>query len=345
MTLQPPVYVNGKTGRSLILVGESLANLRQHTAGRTTVIITDKEVMRHWGHLLESMDTIVIGCGEQFKTLPTVEFIYDELIRRQADRSAFLVGVGGGIVCDITGFAASTYMRGIGFGLVPTSLLAQVDASVGGKTGVNHKGFKNMIGVFNQPEFVICDLEVLSSLPKDQIASGMAEIVKHATICDADMFAFLEANHQAAQSLDPDVLSRLIHRSVVIKAGVVNQDEKEAGPRRILNFGHTFGHAIEKCTGMYHGQAVSIGMVLAARLSQQLAGLDPSATGRLEDLLEYLSLPTRLPVPGEKIASAIFMDKKRKLDKIFFVLLQDIGKAGIHQIDINKLSIWLTQLS
>ncbi len=343
MTLHPPVYVDGKTGRSLILVGEPLANLRRHTAGRRTIVVTDQNVKRHWKHLLDGLDTIVIGCGEKYKNLVTVEFIYDQLINRQVDRSALLVGVGGGIVCDITGFAASTYMRGISFGLVPTSLLAQVDASVGGKTGVNHRGFKNMIGVFSQPEFVICDLELLSTLPAEEITCGLAEIVKHATVCDQKLFAFMEENMDAVIGRDPEVLARLVHRSVTIKAGIVNRDEKESGLRRLLNFGHTFGHALEKTTGISHGRAVSIGMVLAARLSQELSGLPAEATARLENLLHGLGLSTRLPVPGSKIAQAMVLDKKRKQNAIFFVLLRAIGQGYIHQIGLKSLQQWLAR--
>ncbi len=342
MVAHPPVYVEGKTGRSLILVGEPLANLERHIAGRRTVAVTDQNVKKHWQHLLAGMDTIVIGCGEKYKNLVTVEFIYDQLINRQVDRSTLLVGIGGGITCDITGFVASTYMRGISFGLVPTSLLAQVDASVGGKTGVNHRGFKNMIGAFNQPEFVLCDPELLTTLPEEEITCGLAEIVKHAAIGDPELFAFLEEKVAAIKSRDLDILARLVHRSVTIKAKIVNQDERESGPRRILNFGHTFGHALEKATGIAHGRAVSIGMVLAARLSQELVGLPASESDRLERLLHDLRLSTRLPVPGAKIARAMAMDKKRQQDTIFFVLLRAIGRGQIRQVSLATLQKWLS---
>ncbi len=341
MAPHPPVYVEGKTGRSLILVGEPLSELERHSAGRRTVVVTDQNVKRHWKHLLADLDTIVIGCGEKYKNLVTVEYIYDQLINRQIDRSALLVGIGGGIVCDITGFAASTYMRGISFGLVPTSLLAQVDASVGGKTGVNHRGFKNMIGVFNQPEFVLCDLALLSTLPDEEITCGLAEIVKHAAICDHRLFALLEEKSGAIKARDLDILSDLVHRSVTIKARIVNRDEKESGLRRMLNFGHTFGHALERATGISHGRAVSIGMVLAARLSQELIGLPAEATARLESLLHGLELSTRLPVPGSQIAKSLALDKKRQQDDILFVLLRAIGQSQIQQISLATLQKWV----
>ncbi len=185
----------------------------------------------------------------------------------EIDRTAFIVGIGGGIVCDITGFVASTYLRGVRFGFAATTLLAQVDASAGGKNGVNFSGYKNMVGMFNQPEFVICDPEVLQTLSERDRGCGLAEIVKHAAIADDGLFCYLEENVGEVLALSPPTVRRMVYDSVVIKSEIVNRDEKETGERRKLNFGHTFGHAVEKITGAPHGEAVSIGMMVAARLS------------------------------------------------------------------------------
>jgi 3-dehydroquinate synthase len=228
-------------------------------------------------------------------------------------------------------------MRGVHFGFVATTLLAQVDASVGGKNGVNFSGYKNMVGVFNQPEFVICDLDLLKTLPKREVLCGMAEIVKHGAIADADLFAFLEENAQGALELDPVVVERLVYDSVVIKSAVVSRDEKEAGERRKLNFGHTFGHAIEKTSGVPHGEAVSAGMAAAARLSAQKGLLAHAEADRLIALLDRLGLPTRIPAKPESVLDALRKDKKRKGAGIHFVLLADIGRAVIEEIPLAEL--------
>jgi 3-dehydroquinate synthase len=255
------IVVDGNTGRSRIMVGERLDNVSAYLPGGHTIVITDENVGRLYQNRFPAADTITIGCGEKHKTLDTLAFIYDRLIALEADRASFIVGIGGGIVGDICGFAASTYMRGLRFGFVPTTLLAQVDATVGGKNGINFKGFKNMVGVFQQPEFVIVDTGLLKTLPPEEIASGLAEIAKHACIADPAYFDTIERGCDAIDAMDQAVLLDLVHQSVVIKARVVNRDEREAGERRKLNFGHTLGHAIEKTLGISHGAAVSVGMV------------------------------------------------------------------------------------
>ena len=214
--------IQGSRGRSDIHVGESLDRLKHYIpAGRRTIIITDTVVRDLYGERFPNADVISIGVGEKIKTLATLEHIFQRLIEMETDRSVFIVGIGGGIVCDIAGFAASVFLRGVEFGYVSTTLLAQVDASVGGKTGVNFGGYKNMLGVFNQPRFVICDTALLETLPTVEIACGFAEIVKHAIIADADMFRFLEQNSQKALALEKPVVQRLVYDSVDIKAGVV----------------------------------------------------------------------------------------------------------------------------
>jgi 3-dehydroquinate synthase len=259
------------------------------------------------------------------------------LIELETDRSAFILAVGGGIVCDVAGFVASTYMRGTPFGFVSTTLLSQVDASVGGKNGVNFGGFKNMVGVFNQPEFVICDLAMLKTLPVREVLCGYAEIIKHGAIADARMLDFLETHRDAALDLDQAIVAFLVYRSVEIKAGVVTRDERERGERRKLNFGHTFGHAIEKLTGIPHGEAVGIGMVLAAKISVQKGHLQPRDAARLERIIASYGLPVQPPVEAQVMLKAVRKDKKRRGARIHFVFLDELGHARVEEISFAEL--------
>ncbi len=335
------IVVEGQTGRSQIMVGETLANLSNHLPPGRTIIITDEHIGRLYQDQFPACDIITIGRGEGAKTLSTIEDIFSQLIALEADRTTFIVGIGGGIVGDIAGFAASTYMRGLGFGFVASSLLAQVDATVGGKNGVNFKGFKNMVGVFNQPQFVIADIDMLTTLPPKEVACGLAEIVKHACIVDSDYFDYIESHCDAIGRLDPDVLRKLVYDSVVIKADVVNQDEREAGVRRKLNFGHTIGHAIEKTLGISHGEAVSAGMVLAADLSREKGLLTGEEVNRIVSLLDRLNLPTRIDFDRTAVIEALGKDKKRESGHIKFVLLDGIGKSAIEDITLNALGQWI----
>jgi 3-dehydroquinate synthase len=335
------IIVEGRTGRSRIMIGESFANLAKHLPTKRTIAITDENVARLYGDQFPPCDVITIGLGEKNKTLATIEDIFSRFIELEADRTAFVVGIGGGIVGDITGFAASTYMRGLEFGFVASSLLAQVDATVGGKNGVNFKGYKNMVGVFNQPRFVIADIGLLKTLPEKEIACGLAEIVKHACIKDADYFQYIEDHCEAIGRLDPQVMHKLVYDSVVIKSNVVNQDEREAGERRQLNFGHTIGHALEKTLGISHGTAVSVGMVMAAGLSQQKGLLSDRAVQRIKNLLSRLNLPTRIDFDPRAVFEALGKDKKREGGSIKFVLLESIGQATVRDISIEELGRWL----
>lgn len=329
--------IEGALGTSSLWVGERLENLPKYTKGRQTIIITDTQVADLYGHLMESFPVITIGMGEKIKTLATLESICSQLVELEADRSTLIVGVGGGIVCDITGFAASTFMRGVSFGFVSSTLLAQVDASVGGKNGVNFGGYKNMVGTFNQPEFVICDMNMLKTLPKEELLCGMAEIVKHAAIADEQMFSFLEEEGSQALELDLKVIERLVFDSVKIKATVVNRDEKEKGERRLLNFGHTLGHALEKITGIPHGQAVSIGMRAAAQISVRKGMLAEASAHRLEDLLVKLDLPITPGGQRRDILAAMRKDKKREGAEIFFILLESLGRAVVAPLTMEEL--------
>ena len=331
------IEIHGKTGHSKIYVGERLNSLDAYLPEAKVVIITDENVASYYQQDFPKTPVIKIKTGEKIKTLETAAKIYQQLIELEADRSVFLLGIGGGIVCDITGFVASTYLRGVRFGYVPTTLLAQVDASVGGKTGVNFMGYKNMVGVFNQPAFVICDPIVLQTLPEKELVSGFAEIVKHAAIADAEYFEFLENNFNKALSFDSDVLEKVIYDSVAIKADIVNRDETEKGERRKLNFGHTFGHAVEKTTGLPHGKAVSIGMMVAAALSASKQMLTETDVDRIRSLLSRFNLPIKADIDIERIIDAMVRDKKREGDGIHFVLLSKIGEAVVEKITIVDL--------
>lgn len=336
-----PIVIKGQSGRSRIMIGECLDRLAVYLPkNNRTILITDDIVGRLYGDRFPACDVITIGCGEHNKTLQTLAAVYDRLIRLEADRSTFIVGIGGGIVGDVTGFAASTYMRGVRFGFVPTTLLAQVDATVGGKNGVNFKGFKNMIGVFSQPEFVIADPSVLATLPAEHIAGGLAEIVKHGCIADRDYFDAVERSCAGIATLDLPIMTRLVHRSVQIKAGVVNQDEKERGERRKLNFGHTLGHAIEKHLGISHGHAVSAGMVLAAEFSCAKGLLAQSEVERLRQLLIRLKLPVQIEMDKQAVFDNLKKDKKREAAHIHFVFLKSLGQAVVLPVAIEELERW-----
>ena len=331
--------ITGQAGRSRILVGEVMEEAARFLPEDCPLfIVTDDNVQRTWGHRFPEARTVIpIGTGEGIKTLETVRDVCSRLLEAEADRSVFLMGIGGGIVCDITGFVASTYLRGVRFGYMATTLLAQVDAAVGGKTGVNFMGYKNMIGTFNQPEIVLCDPRHIATLPPSELGCGFAEIVKHAAIADGAYFRELERLGVKALDLDPGVMEAIVSRSVEIKARVVGRDEKEAGERRKLNFGHTLGHALEKTTGMRHGHAVSVGMAFAARLSAEKGLLSQSAVERLENLLGVLDLPVRADANAAAVIEALGRDKKRKGDVVHFVLLRGIGEAAVEKIPLALL--------
>jgi 3-dehydroquinate synthase len=329
--------IKGSVRESSIYVGEKLKKVSEYIPAERTVIITDSNVSSFYRGDFPFCPVITIGIGEKNKTLETVKDIFARLLELEIQRSSFILGIGGGIVCDITGFVASTYLRGIRFGFVSTTLLSQVDASVGGKNGVNFEGYKNMVGVFNQPEFVICDMELLKTLPKNELVNGFGEIVKHAAIGDKNMFAFIEEQYEKALDLNSEVIEKLVYDSVVIKSDIVNRDEKETGERRKLNFGHTIGHAIEKTLKVPHGEAISIGMVTAAALSVKRGLLSQKKADRLTGLLKKLKLPTSFNVNMDNVMDALGKDKKREGDFIYFVLLEDIGKAVIHEIPIKEL--------
>jgi 3-dehydroquinate synthase len=322
---------------STILLGEQLQNLPKYLPPGKCIIVTDDNILRHYAAALPPFPVISIGTGERHKTLKTLQLIFDKLVEYEADRSTFIIGIGGGIVCDVCGFAASVYMRGLRFGFVSTTLLAQVDASVGGKNGVNFRRYKNMLGVFNQPEFVICDISMLATLDNREFRAGFAEIIKAGAIKDKNLFAYLEENHADALRLNPTVIEKLISESITIKSAVVEADEREKGERKMLNFGHTFAHALEHITGMLHGEAVAIGMVLASSLSAKLGYLSQPESLRIRDLIEKFGLPVSLDTDLRPVLKAMKKDKKREGDSISMILLDKIGNALIHKLTFEQL--------
>jgi 3-dehydroquinate synthase len=279
---------------------------------------------------------VIIPDGEEYKDLLWVQHIYDELLNDKLDRLSALVALGGGVIGDITGFAASTYMRGISYIQVPTTLLAQVDSSVGGKTGVNHKLGKNMIGTFWQPRLVWIDVEALKTLPKRELLAGLVEVIKYGVILDEGLFDFIETNREKILSLESNSLIHIIKRSCEIKAEVVSKDERESGLRSILNYGHTIGHAIETATEYkryLHGEAVAIGMYLEARLSQMLDLIGRKQVFRIKDLIDSYGLPSEVPADLDinRIFSSIQLDKKAVAGELKFILPEKIGKVRIHK--------------
>ena len=334
------IDIRADTGHSAVFIGEGLDKLEKYISAEKAVIITDNHVRRLYQKDFPPWDVIEIGTGEEIKTLDTVRFLYDRLVALEADRSSVIVGIGGGIVCDIAGFVASTYLRGLRFGFVSSTLLSQVDASVGGKNGVNFGGYKNMVGVFNQPEFVLCDTNLLKTLPVEELQNGFSEIVKHAALGNSELFSYIEGHYEKALDLDPVTIEKLVYNSISIKSSIVNRDARETGERRKLNFGHTFGHAFEKLTRIPHGKAVSVGMVVASELSVKKGYLSSEEAGRIKRLLQRLGLPTGLSIDREKVLAALRKDKKKEGEDIHFVYLQGLGHAVVEKIPFRELENW-----
>lgn len=329
--------------KSSVFTDESISAIRRFTKPSESVVITDANILKYYSAMFDDYPVIEIGTGEEIKNLSTVEYIMLRMIELRCTRNTFLIGIGGGIVSDITGFAASIFMRGIRFGFVSTSLLSQVDASVGGKNGVNVDMTKNMAGVFAQPEFVICDHRMLETLPRDEYINGIAELVKTACLDNNGLLNFIQENKQKILSKDIDTVSEAVHRCVKYKAAIVEADEREADLRRILNLGHTIGHAIEKVKGLKHGFAVSAGMGVALDLSVHFGDADRSTAGEIKSLLEFFGLPDGingiinnddLPV----IMDAIESDKKRELENVNFILIKKPGEPVIRPVQFSELN-------
>lgn len=328
-----PIYIGAG------LLGQA-ALLRPHIKGERVLIVSNEVVAPLYLHKVQAAlgelrcDVIVLPDGEHTKTLQTLALIYDKLLEGRHERSSTLIALGGGVVGDITGFAAATYQRGVNFIQIPTTLLSQVDSSVGGKTGVNHPLGKNMIGAFYQPQCVLADTDVLASLPTRELRAGLAEVIKYGLIDNLPFFAWLESNMQGLLAGDKDLLAEAVRVSCADKARIVAADEKEGGVRALLNLGHTFGHAIENGMGYgvwLHGEAVATGMVMAADLSARLGYMTWQEAARAKALIERAGLPV---VPPEQMSAQDFLelmsfDKKVQGGKIRFILMQGLGKSVI----------------
>jgi 3-dehydroquinate synthase len=302
---------------------------------KNTVLVTDDHVFNHREKKFSRWNTIVLKPGEKYKVQETADAVISQLLDAGADRHTLLVGVGGGVITDLTGYVASVYMRGIRSGFVPTTLLAMVDAAIGGKNGVNAGRYKNMVGTIHQPEFIFFDHSFLKTLPDAEWENGFAEVIKHAAIRDAAMFRELEINNLAAYQRKKALLASLVQRNVMLKTKIVMSDSLETGERKLLNFGHTLGHALENNYRLSHGEAISIGMSFAALLSNQYTGFKQA--DRLIELLNRYELPTGLRFDKEKVFETMKRDKKKNSDGIDFILLERTGKGIIRKIPFTDL--------
>lgn len=319
--------------------------LGEHFSGKL-VIITDPTVKKLYGDILShaltdegfQVTTRLVPEGEEQKSLENAARLYQELSDSYAERTTPIVALGGGVIGDLAGFVAATYLRGVPFIQMPTTLLAQVDASIGGKVAVDHGRLKNKIGAFYQPRLVVADIDTLKSLPQPELANGVAEVIKSAAIRNKEFFAFLEGNLDKVKALDEKVLEETVFQTARIKAAIVAKDERETGLRSLLNYGHTIGHAVESVLGfqMEHGRAIAIGMVAAARISNRMGLLNQRDMARLADLVKKAGLPTEMPeVKVDKMLELMKHDKKVLQDRIRFVLLKSIGDAFItDEVDI-----------
>lgn len=301
----------------------------------SAVIITDENVFEAHKKKFRGWSTIVLKPGEQYKVQQTVDVIIDRLIEFGADRQSTLIGVGGGVITDITGYVASIYMRGIAVGFVPTSLLAMVDAAIGGKNGIDVGIYKNMVGIIRQPNFLLFDTSFLKSLPLSEWQNGFAEIIKHGAIKDAALFKQLKLHTLSTYKKDLSLTTKLVERNVIIKTKVVLADEFENADRKLLNFGHTLGHALENSYELSHGQAISIGMTYAAVISEQIVAFKNRHA--LVSLLEKYGLPTYASFNTAKAISILQKDKKKTKDAVHYILLEKMGKGVIHTIPFATL--------
>lgn len=320
----------------------SIRQLSSVADKKNAIIITDDNVFNTHGDKMKGWNVISLKPGEEYKVQATVDAVIDTMIAMQADRKTLLIGIGGGVITDLTGYIASVYMRGISFGFVPTSLLAMVDASIGGKNGIDVGEYKNMVGIIRQPSFLLYDYSLLKTLPDSCWSDGFAEIIKHACIRDAPAFSILEKETIQSLQKNKKLLSSLITRNARLKTAVVQKDEFEQADRKLLNFGHTLGHALETQYELTHGQAISIGMHYACRISEELAGFKGSS--RVDNVLHQYGLPVVASFNMKKVLGILRMDKKRVRKEMSYILLQKIGRAMICQIDINKLDALLLRI-
>jgi 3-dehydroquinate synthase len=331
------IVINTPGSSSRILVGAGWEALKDLLPEFGVIIITDENVKRIYGSKFPHAPVFSVLPGEESKKLSVIGHLAGKLLEEGIDRNGFVLAIGGGVVCDLAGFLASIYLRGIRCGYVSSSLLSQVDASTGGKNGVNLEGTKNILGVIRQPEFVICDPAMLITLSDEEYLSGLAEMIKTAVIGDEELFSLIENNYDGIMARDYNLLSSLVARTVKFKAAVVTEDEMEKGLRRILNFGHTFGHAIEMQTKVKHGFAVAAGMELATDFSLKKGFIDSEVKKRISNLLERFGLLKKYYIPSEDIERLVMHDKKKSGGGIHFVFTAGIGKAVVEKISIAEV--------
>jgi len=313
----------------------AFAQLKKIVPQKTAVLITDEHLAAAHPKLFKGWNTVVLKAGEEYKVQATVDSIIQQLIALHADRTWTLVGVGGGVVTDMTGYVASIFLRGISFGFVPTTVLAMVDAAVGGKNGIDVGLYKNMVGTINQPQFLLYDVSLLKSLPENEWRNGFAEIIKHAAILDASMFKELQKQKLSFFQKNKPALHKLVQRNAALKAKMVKEDEFEKDKRRLLNFGHTMGHAVEKQYELMHGEAVAIGMVFASKLSAEMLRFKDA--DKLITLIDQYGLPTSAGYNKQKVFDIMISDKKREGEQMNFILLERLGKAVVKKIPLKEI--------
>jgi 3-dehydroquinate synthase len=360
------ITISGTGGRGSNIAFGPLSALCETTDPAKTVLVTDATIMRIHGVDFPKCPVVLVERGEEAKSLASLESLYGRFLELGLGRDGTVLAVGGGSVSDLAGFAASTWLRGVDFGFAPTTLLAMVDASVGGKNGVDFRGVKNLVGSFSQPRFVRMDVSLLDSLPDLEFASGMAEVIKHAVIAGGDYFELVAASAPKAEDSAPDAadrssrpasesLERIVAGSVELKAAIVARDEREAGERRVLNLGHSAGHGIEAATGLPHGHSVAAGLGTACRLAVARGGLDRADCDRITRLLEAWALPSSIaaaallarredgPALRKAIVSAIASDKKRLGGDILMALPRAIGQVPIEAVPLSDLQAFVME--
>jgi len=331
------IFINTPFAKSEILVGQPWESVDELLPESGVVIITDDNIRNLYGDKFPDLPVFSVSPGEESKKLSVIEHLAGKLLDSGMDRSGFILAVGGGVVCDLAGFLASVYMRGIRCGFVSTSLLSQVDASTGGKNGVNLGATKNMIGTIRQPEFVICDPAMLLTLPEEEYLSGLSELIKTAVIGDKDLFEIIENSNKEIIDRNYDLLTMLVTKAVSFKSMVVSEDEKETGLRRILNFGHTYGHAIELQRSVKHGFAVASGMELASEFSCEKGFVSAEEKDRIIYLLNRFSLLDKQYISEKAMEELIIHDKKKTGSSIHFVFTEGIGQASVKKINVSEI--------
>lgn len=331
------IFINTPAAKSEIIVGQPWESVGELLPESGAVIITDENVNHLYGDRFPDLPVFTVIPGEESKKLSVIENLAGKLLDSGIDRTGFILAIGGGVVCDLAGFLASVYMRGLRYGFVSTSLLSQVDASTGGKNGVNLGATKNMIGTIRQPEFVICDPAMLLTLPADEYLSGLSELIKTAVIGDKDLFEVIENSQKQILGRDCDLLTMLITKAVSFKAMVVSEDENETGLRRILNFGHTYGHAIELQRSVKHGFAVASGMELASEFSCDRGYVSVGEKDRIIEMLNRFHLLDRKYITDREMEDLIKHDKKKAGSSIHFVFTEGIGQASVKKTSVSDI--------